>query len=957
MLAFSQFDRWHEALIVVTRSGVISRVNSGALLALNRGEDRLVGQPFTAIAPELGLALERMLHASDLRGIRTSVEIDGRPFEVIGYPGADGSDELLLALIQQSDNATTRLTDAHRLLAYHTEHSPLAVIEWDAQFRVVNWSPRAELMFGWSFADVFGKKLDAFPLVHRDDLATVLATVSELISGTVSGNSLTNRNNTKDGDIIWCNWFNSYVPRAGSFSILSLVEDVSASVEARSEAEESEQRFRSLFEMSPDPMFSVKLDGTILHANLAASTVHGFTQSELIGLTVSEMLAADAADSIRDAHRAVTERKTFSTEVLARRKRGGEFPVLVTVIPMVQHGEVVGAHIVARDLTTARSAERAIASQAERIRELYLVAVNANATAERQISATLEAGCRLIDATAAAIYDATDDRTIASVGPAVSRRLCRLPIATQGALAIEDLHGIPWIGESDGGAAGAYIGTPIDVLETRFGSLSFITRDARSEWSTIDRDLIQLMGALIGSAIERSRARAQLRVLAYHDPLTGLPNRASFIERLKTAIEDASLSGRTVGVLFLDLDNFKDINDSRGHAVGDRLLQTIGERLSACVGTKGLIARMGGDEFIALIPDADTVSLTDLAAAMLATVDDPLVIDGFEQDITTSIGVATYPHDGHDVETLVKHADVAMYRAKEKGRNGAQFFTPALNAALNTRLSQEKSLRKALERNEFVVYYQPQVDIATRQIVAVEALVRWNHPRLGLVLPDQFIPSAELSGLILALGDWVTETACRDVAGWCKRTGETLKVAVNLSARQFHQSHLAHKIGDIIARTGLPHDALEIEITESVAMNDAEQTRTIMADLQRAGVGIAVDDFGTGYSSLGYLRRFPLDAIKIDKSFVRDLMTEPDDATIVRTVIAMAHSLGLEVVAEGVETEDQLAFLAEQGCDRAQGYLFSKAVPAQTLFGVACALRLGRTISAGSAATLEGKTG
>jgi len=360
-----------------------------------------------------------------------------------------------------------------------------------------------------------------------------------------------------------------------------------------------------------------------------------------------------------------------------------------------------------------------------------------------------------------------------------------------------------------------------------------------------------------------------------------------------------------------------------------------------------MVARMGGDEFIALVPDATNESLNELAATILATIDDPVVIDGFDQYITTSIGIAVYPTDGPDAETLVKHADVAMYRAKENGRNFAQFFTPALNASLNTRLSQEKSLRKALEHNEFVVYYQPQIEIATRRIVGVEALVRWMHPRLGLVLPDHFIPSAEMSGLIVALGDWVTETACRDVARWTAETGEPLKVAVNLSARQFHQAHLAEKISDIIARTGLQADALEIEITESVAMNDAEQTRTIMADLQRAGVGISVDDFGTGYSSLGYLRRFPLDAIKIDKSFVQDIMTEPDDATIVRTVIGMAHSLGLEVVAEGVETEEQLAFLAAEGCDRAQGYLFSRPVPAKTLFGVARALNLGGALKTG----------
>lgn len=943
---FPQFDHWHEALIVITRSGILVRANDAALRALDRSHDQLSGSAIAEIADHLGLFVERLNRSHDSRSVRASIEIAGKPFDVIGFPSDEPDDDILVALVRDE----AERSDAHRLLAYHTAHSPLAVIEWNADFRILSWSPRAEALFGWSFAEVFGKELADFPLVFEADLAGVIATASEITSGTVTGNTSTNRNNTKDGRVITCNWFNSYVPRLDSFSILSLIQDITVSVDAQTEAEESEERFRSLFEMSPDPMFSVTPGGTIVRANAAAAVIHGFSHAEFIGRAIKDMLAERAEESIRAAYEAVLNRRPFTTEVVAKRKRGTEFPALVTVIPMVQQGHVVGAHIVARDLTATRAAERAVASQAQRLRELYLVAVNANATAERQIAATLEAGCRLIGADAAAIYDANDDRTIAAVGVPIGRRLCRLAIATNGALAIPDLTGLPWIGEgeADGGALGAYVGTPIDVLETRFGSLTFASRLPRDEpWSDIDRDLVQLMGALIGSAVERSRARAHLRVLAYHDGLTGLPNRASFIERLKSAIEDASINATTVGVLFLDLDRFKDINDTLGHAIGDRLLQIIGERLSTCVGTRGMVARMGGDEFIALVPDATNESLNELAATILATIDDPVVIDGFDQYITTSIGIAVYPTDGPDAETLVKHADVAMYRAKENGRNFAQFFTPALNASLNTRLSQEKSLRKALEHNEFVVYYQPQIEIATRRIVGVEALVRWMHPRLGLVLPDHFIPSAEMSGLIVALGDWVTETACRDVARWTAETGEPLKVAVNLSARQFHQAHLAEKISDIIARTGLQPDALEIEITESVAMNDAEQTRTIMADLQRAGVGISVDDFGTGYSSLGYLRRFPLDAIKIDKSFVQDIMTEPDDATIVRTVIGMAHSLGLEVVAEGVETEEQLAFLAAEGCDRAQGYLFSRPVPAKTLFGVARALNLGGALKTG----------
>jgi diguanylate cyclase (GGDEF)-like protein len=381
--------------------------------------------------------------------------------------------------------------------------------------------------------------------------------------------------------------------------------------------------------------------------------------------------------------------------------------------------------------------------------------------------------------------------------------------------------------------------------------------------------------------------------------------------------------------MFLDLDRFKDINDSLGHALGDRMLRMIGDRLMAVVGSEGLVARMGGDEFIVLIGSDPPMELIDaLAQRIIAAIDEPLVIDGYEQFLTTSIGIAIFPDDGDDADALIKHADVAMYRAKERGRNTHEFFTPALAAGLRMRLSQEKSLRKALERDEFVLHYQPKFELDGERLVSLEALVRWEHPELGLIGPDQFIPSAEMSGLIVELGDWVLETACRQVRAW-QAVAPELRLAVNLSARQFHQTALTGKIRDSLTRTGLQPGHLEIEITESVAMSDAAFSIQILEELGRAGVRLAVDDFGTGYSSLGYLRRFPLDSLKIDKSFVREIPVEADAATIVRTVIGMAHSLGLEVCAEGVETAEQLAFLRAEGCDRAQGYLFGRPMAAE----------------------------
>jgi diguanylate cyclase (GGDEF)-like protein len=603
------------------------------------------------------------------------------------------------------------------------------------------------------------------------------------------------------------------------------------------------------------------------------------------------------------------------------------------MIPIRFRGRTVGAHVHIRDRRVELDQQQQNARHAERIRDLYLTAAAANENAERQIAATLEAGCRILGTSSAALYDAENDDIVATFGDPLPLALMRLPIAADRALALADLRTVtPADGESTQPFA-AMIGTRISVADASYGSLCFASPQPRPRpFDDVDRDLVQLMGALVGSAIERGRSRSRLHTLAYTDTVTTLPNRLWLVEQLRDRIEEARITGTPLGVLFLDLDRFKDINDTLGHESGDSLLQIIGKRLAGAIRGTDVVARMGGDEFVILaLGSPDTAALTALAERVIAAVEEPVHMGGLEHFVTTSIGIASYPADGRDAETLVKHADVAMYRAKDRGRNTYQFFTPALNATLQTRLSQEKTLRKALDNSEFVVYYQPQHDLTSGELVAVEALVRWNHPRSRLVLPGQFIPNAELSGLIVALGDFVLETACNDIAELRRGIARDLRLSVNLSARQFHQQRLARKIRAALERSSLDPTALELEITESVAMNEAEVTINIMRDLGTEGVRLSVDDFGTGYSSLGYLRRFPLDSIKIDRSFVTDLASEPDDATIVRTVIAMAHALDLEVVAEGVESTEQLDFLREQGCDRAQGFFFSQAVPRDAL--------------------------
>lgn len=419
---------------------------------------------------------------------------------------------------------------------------------------------------------------------------------------------------------------------------------------------------------------------------------------------------------------------------------------------------------------------------------------------------------------------------------------------------------------------------------------------------------------------------ARLEFLANHDPLTRLPNRILLNDRLDEAIHRAERGGSIICVMFIDLDHFKMINDSLGHGVGDRLLQEVASRLSGEVRKSDTVARLGGDEFnIVLEQIRNTGEAVIVAQKLLAALMRPIVIDEHQLYISASIGIGFYPQDGSDAQTLLKHADTAMYRAKAEGRNRYKFFSSDMNEGAHEFMVMANSLHAALERNEIYLEYQPRIDFATGQITGVEALVRWNHPELGLVPPARFIPLAEETGLIVPIGDWVIESACRQGKAWLD-AGMPLRIAVNLSTRQFRVPGLSSRIAGIAKQCGLPLELLEVEITESLMMHDpASATQTLEA-ISRNGIKIALDDFGTGYSSLSYLKQFPIDYIKVDRSFVSDIPQDSGGVAIVRTIIAMAQSLGLAVVAEGVETVEQYEFLQREGCSEAQGYYFSHPV-------------------------------
>lgn len=445
------------------------------------------------------------------------------------------------------------------------------------------------------------------------------------------------------------------------------------------------------------------------------------------------------------------------------------------------------------------------------------------------------------------------------------------------------------------------------------------------------RDVTHFVGVL-HDVTDMKRYQEQLERQANYDALTGLANRNLLRDRLDQAIAAADRYSRSAMVLFVDLDNFKLINDTLGHMIGDALLVEVARRLSDCVRLGDTVARVAGDEFVVVLSDQGNEERGHEAIAGLQrSLGEPCEIQGNEITVTASIGAAMYPYDASDPESLVRLADVAMHRAKEMGRNSYQFYREEMTARIRHRVALEGGLRRALERGEFELYYQPQFEVTSRRVIGMEALIRWENPILGIVSPDNFIPLAEETGLIVPIGTWVLRTACA-FAEDVRRDGlGEMIVAVNLSARQFRQKDLVRSVAAILADTGLDPRLLELEITESMVMHNVEEVFDTLRELQAMGVKLSVDDFGTGYSSLAYLKRFPVHRLKIDRSFVKDIGTDSDDTAIVRSIIALAHALQLEVIAEGVETAAQLDFLRKAGCEQVQGYLLSRPLTSARL--------------------------
>ncbi|MBI5612435.1 MAG: PAS domain S-box protein [Gammaproteobacteria bacterium] len=689
---------------------------------------------------------------------------------------------------------------------------------------------------------------------------------------------------------------------------VSTGKDITARMQSEQETRRMQHFLDSVVENLPNMLFVKDAkDLTFVRFNKAAEELLGYARSEMLGKSDRDFFPKEEADFFT----------TMDREVL-------------------QTGELMD--IPREPVHTLRRGTRLLHTQKipildERGRPLYLLGISEDITERVQAEDTAQRLGRILDNSTNEIYVfCADSLRFQQVNQGAQKNL---------GYSLAELRAL----------------TPLDIKPdfSREGfeqliaplksgaqeAISFITNHRRKDGSLYPVEIgLQLSRnetppvfvAIVQDITERKHAEERLSYLAYYDTLTGLPNRQLLRDRLRQTMFEADRSGRVAAVMLLDLDRFKFINDTLGHEAGDTLLKGVAERLTACVRHGDTVARLGGDEFTVVL--ANVARVDDVAFVtqkILGSFVQPFTIAGRELFVSPSIGITLYPHDDRDIDNLLKNADAAMYHAKESGRNTFQFFTAELNARAAERLELETALRHALERHEFLLHYQPLMDLKTGRLKGVEALLRWRHPQRGLVPPLDFIPLAEETGLIVPIGEWVLRTACAQAKAWHDAGFCGLHMAVNISGRQFQQQNLAVLVGAVLAETGLEPQCFNLELTESVLMRNVDAAIAVMGVLDAAGVGFSIDDFGTGYSSLSYLKRFPIDVLKIDRSFVRDITTDPDDAAIVTAIMALARTLDIEVVAEGVETEEQLAFLRARGCDVMQGYYFSKPVDAAAL--------------------------
>ncbi|MDP9360505.1 MAG: EAL domain-containing protein [Acidobacteriota bacterium] len=667
----------------------------------------------------------------------------------------------------------------------------------------------------------------------------------------------------------------------------------------------SESRLKQLIASTLDAVISIDRHGIVIEWNPQAESTFGLRARDVVGRPLPREVIAPKMTEIFDA---ILEPGTpvFNgrIETTARRANGQEFPIEMAIEPVGRGADQTFTAFL-RDISERKRAQAELEKREQRFRALV----------EKSWS-----GVALLDSDLASIYNGASTERLLGYGE-------------------DDLLGTSFLArvhpDEREGMRESLSGLAAGALQESQAELRF--RHKNGMWIWLEAFAQNMLhdpnvGAIVlnyRDVTERKASEKQLEYQAYYDALTGLPNRLLFRDRVINAIAQARRNRRGVAVMYLDLDHFKLVNDSLGHSLGDALLSEVAARLQGCVRDSDTISRLGGDEFtILLIDTSSSEAIAGVARKILQSLAHPFRVEGHELFVTASIGISIFPADGDEVETLLKSADSAMYRAKELGRNQAQMFTASMNERYGQRLALEQSLHHALERDELMIHYQPIFDRMRRKIVSLEALVRWNHPANGLVPPGDFIGLAEETGLIIPIGEWVLRRVCHDQRNWRQAGLPPMRIGINISAPQFQQLNFPKVVKSIMQEYGCDPAGLEFEITETVAVQNFETTMNAMRELKEIGIRIAIDDFGTGQSSLIHLKRFPIDTVKIDRAFVRDVTTDESAAAIVSYVINLAHSLRLSVVAEGVETEEQWVFLKLNACDQMQGFLFSQPLPA-----------------------------
>lgn len=675
----------------------------------------------------------------------------------------------------------------------------------------------------------------------------------------------------------------------------------------RSRLHESEERFRKLSEASFEGI-AIHRDGTIVMANEQLAAMCGYSLEELIGTSVTEIATPEYVGVLKENLATGSEQPYRG---IARKRDGTKFEVQLRGKAVSYQGRAARVAAVA-DISAETAAMEALRQSESRYRQLF-------------------------ESNLAGVFEMTEEGDFVACNDACARML---GFQTGRALLDARFH-LDYCDVSDAEHLRELLRRQRSVVNAE---ICVRRADGVQVWLLINVSLSEeaegkatLRGTIV-DVTDRHRAEQQAEFQMYHDALTHLPNRALFREQLQVAVAHASRQGSLLAVMLLDLDRFKNINDTLGHGVGDELIRLVAKRVITAVRAGDTLCRSGGDEFAVILPGLrDEEEALVVAQSILRSLHAPFLVEREQLFVSASIGIALYPDDGEDGETLMKHADHAMYTAKDAGRDTFRMSSPALSQRAVERMALENSIRRGLERKEFALHYQPVVSLSSNDVVAAEALLRWQQSSGELLYPGAFLHAAEESNLILPMGEWALHACCMQMRQWRDEGNHSLTAMLNLSPRQFQQIDLAGSIRAAAEQAGIDPSMLEVEVTESTAMNDIERTLTVLHRLKDLGVKISLDDFGTGHSSLNYLKRFPIDTIKVDQSFVRDMHRDGSDAAIVAAIVAMAHALGIGVIAEGVETLRQMEMLRDLGCTRMQGFLFSRPVPPEQLAAASAA--------------------